>query len=116
MSLKNKHQKTNNSRPACWEQSDNTIALKIELPSGETHILPYTKFSHAHLIKQNTNQTLTIDFQTHLLTITGTHLINILPNLQNQTLNSIQQSQPNQAPKNTSTTISSIQVETQNQI
>jgi len=107
MSLRNKNQETE----PCWGRIDHALALRVELPSLENYLFPYTELSHVHLTQENGNDILTIYFNDFTVIITGEQLEVILLNLQKQTLEWIKVNKTNPHTKNRLAIITSIEIE-----
>ena len=107
MSLRNKYQETD----PCWGCADHALALRVEPPSLENYLFPYTELSHAHLTQENDNDILTIYFNDFTVIITGNQLKDILLNLQKQTLGWVKVSKTDPHTKNRLAIITSIEIE-----
>ncbi len=107
MSLRNKNQETD----PCWGRIDHALALRIELPSLENYLSPYTQLSHVHLTQENGKGALTIHFNDFTVIITGEQLKDILFNLQKQILEWIKVSKTDPHTKNRLAIITSIEIE-----
>lgn len=66
---------TTRTAPACWQRESTTACLRIELESGETHLLPYNRFITALRSKADDgSETLRIVFSSHEVDIQGHNL------------------------------------------
>jgi len=70
-------------QPACWQREAQAACLRLELPSGETHILSYAHFLAACLRRgDSVPETLCISFSGHEIEIDGHGLRELLLSLQ----------------------------------
>jgi hypothetical protein len=76
----------------CWTRAENVTFLRIELDSGEIHLLPYIQISHGHLLRTNDLHTLDIHFDDHTLHIKGHSLLPLLLAVQKNSLESVKAS------------------------
>ena len=74
---------TTQTAPVCWQRESATACLRIELESGELHILPYNHFITAHLAKAGDGtETLRITFSSHEIQIEGHNLRDLVLGIQ----------------------------------
>ena len=65
--------------PVCWQREAQVACLRLELPSGETHIVSYTHFLTASLRPaKDTHETLCISFSSYQIEIDGQGLRELL--------------------------------------
>jgi len=77
------HTLTGSAPPTCWLREAQAACLRLELPSGETHIIPYTHFHAASLQPaKNAVETLCISFSAYEIEIDGHALNELLLTLQ----------------------------------
>ncbi|MGJ8677079.1 MAG: hypothetical protein ACSHX0_06155 [Akkermansiaceae bacterium] len=89
MSLRNKQQ----DHPRCWDRVEGTLALRVELATGEIHTFPYSRHSHSHLIRKAEEQTLLIKFDPYTIKVTGKNLKDLSLAIQKQSLDWIKTSE-----------------------
>ncbi|MGJ8660944.1 MAG: hypothetical protein ACSHXL_02810 [Bacteroidota bacterium] len=106
MSLRKKQQ----DHPRCWDRAEGTLALRVELPTGEIHTFPYTRHSHSHLSRTNTEQTLLLKFDPHTIKITGKILKDLILAIQKQSLDWIKPSEPTEQKSSKEVFILSIEI------
>jgi hypothetical protein len=58
---------------SCWSTDSSAQCLRVEKP-GEIHLLPYGYFKHAKLVQNSSDESLQIQFQDCLVTVTGKNL------------------------------------------
>jgi hypothetical protein len=69
--------------PACWQREAPSPCLRVELPSGETHLFSYQHFVTASLKRGETGaETVRITFSSHELEVEGRGLRELLLELQ----------------------------------
>ena len=69
--------------PICWQRETTSACLRIELPNGEIHILPYAHLVSAHFTKsKDDTETLRLIFSTHEIQIEGHDLRDLLLGIQ----------------------------------
>ena len=74
---------TASTAPACWQREPQVSCLRLELPSGETHILSNQQFLAACLRPgERVPETLCISFSCHEIEIDGHGLRDLLLALQ----------------------------------
>lgn len=56
--------------------------LRIKTAEGEEHLVPYQHFLCAHFRRQEQTEILTINFSSHVITLEGRHLEEIVAALQ----------------------------------
>jgi hypothetical protein len=68
----------------CWRTFSGSQrgALRVELSSGKTFLLPYAHWGHAHLEKIHGVEELVIHFSSHEIRVEGENLQDLLPELQ----------------------------------
>lgn len=77
------HDLTGSAPPACWQRESQAACLRLELPSGETHIISYAHFLAASLRPaKNPLETLRISFSGYYVEIDGHGLSELLLTLQ----------------------------------
>jgi hypothetical protein len=77
------HTLTGSAPPTCWLREAQAACLRLELPSGETHIISYAHFLAASLQPaKDTLETLSICFSSHQIEIDGHGLRELLLTLQ----------------------------------
>lgn len=75
MSLRQSELKsTKRNLPGCWQRERDRHCLRIELNSGETFLFPYQQFLGGRHIRAGNQETLQISFSTHLITLSGRNL------------------------------------------
>jgi len=71
------HDPTGNTPPACWQRESQVPCLRLELPSGETHIVSYAHFLAAYLHpNKEAPEMLRISFSAYHIEIDGHGLRN----------------------------------------
>lgn len=69
--------------PACWQRETSTSCIRIELPNGQIHLLPYSHLISALLSRTNgNNESLQITFSAHEVQIEGHNLRDLLHGIQ----------------------------------
>ena len=77
------HDPTESAPPACWERESQVPCLRLEMPSGETHIVSYVHFLAASIQPaKNAIETLRISFSAYQIEIDGHGLRELLLTLQ----------------------------------
>ena len=69
--------------PACWQRESTTACLRIELETGELHILPYNHLITAYCAKAADGpEILQITFSSHEIRIEGHNLRDLVLGIQ----------------------------------
>lgn len=69
--------------PACWQRENSSSCLRIELPNGQIHLLPYSHLISALLTRTSgNNDSLQITFSAHEVQIEGHNLRDLLHGIQ----------------------------------
>ncbi|MGA3171762.1 MAG: hypothetical protein ABSE62_12200 [Chthoniobacteraceae bacterium] len=77
------HDRTEGTLPDCWQRESQPACLRLELPSGETHILSYSHFLAASFRPgKNAPETLSISFSACQVEIDGHGLRELLLTLE----------------------------------
>ena len=74
---------TTPTAPVCWQRESATACLRIELESGEIHLLPYNHLITARLtLGTGGSESLQITFSAHEVQIAGHNLRDLLHGIQ----------------------------------
>jgi len=77
------HDRTEGTLPDCWQRESQPACLRLELPSGETYVLPYSHFLAASFRPgKNAPETLSITFSGYQVEINGHGLRGLLLTLE----------------------------------
>ena len=77
------HDPTGSAPPTCWQREGQAPCLRLELPSGETHVIPYAHFLTASIQPaKNAIETLCISFSICQIEIDGHGLRELLLTLE----------------------------------
>lgn len=79
MSLRQSELKsTKRNLPGCWQRERDRHCLRIELNSGETFLFPYQQLLGGRHVRAGNQETLQISFSTHLITLSGRNLVEVV--------------------------------------
>jgi len=77
------HELTGSAPPVCWQREAQAACLRLELPSGETHIISYAHFHTASLQPaKNAAEMICISFSAYEIEIDGHGLKELLLTLE----------------------------------
>lgn len=108
MSLRDKG---NAEKPSCYEKTEGIPALRVHLENGEVYVLPYIHFQFARLSVGKSEQTLTVQFSSHIVVLQGHGLNLIQLALQNLELAAVHQSANSTVGKKAQLTIKRVEIQ-----